>query len=153
MRGRDITHQRRPGRTWRTSDEVGLKAIRGLGPLPGRALLGKPLGKTSDDCQSMVGDSSMAPRLIPIRGDSTGPLLCPPPLEVGHVYTLDLSANRKQKTLPTQPGTYRFMVPWSPYTASDPPCDQSRETPASEEFRPFVTASSVPITIRVLGKQ
>jgi hypothetical protein len=82
---------------------------------------------------------------------SSGPLLCPTPLEVGHVYALELSANRKQKTIPTQPGTYRLIVSWSPYAASEPGCDNSSGTSRSEEPQPFVTVSSVPITIHVIA--
>lgn len=85
---------------------------------------------------------------------SSGPALCQPPLEVGHVYPLDLSASRKQKTLPTQPGTYHLTVTWSPYPAASPPCDNSKDVASdSEEFRSFVTVSSLPIAIQITGSK
>jgi hypothetical protein len=98
----------------------------------------------------IVGNNSPS-NLIFILDGSSGPDMCPVPLEVGRVYTLEQSASRKQKLLPTQPGTYRLTVTWSPYPASDPPCEKSRATSDLEKFRPFVTVSSIPISIQVTG--
>jgi hypothetical protein len=83
-----------------------------------------------------------------ISSGSSGPLVCPVPLEVGRMYYLGRPADR---LLPTLPGTYRLTVTWSPYPASDPPCDNSRATSDSQELRSIVMASSVPITIHITG--
>jgi hypothetical protein len=76
---------------------------------------------------------------------------CPVPLEVGRVYELGLPADRKHNLLPTLPGTYRLTVTWSPYPASDPPCNSLRAPSDSQQLRSFVTVSSVPITIHITG--
>ncbi len=81
---------------------------------------------------------------------SSGPLVCPAPLEVGRAYSLVYPANAKQNLLPTQPGTYRVTVTWSPYPASDPPCDNSRAPSDSPELKSFATVSSVPVTVHVI---
>ena len=86
-----------------------------------------------------------------IASGSSGPLVCPVPLEVGRVYGLGRPADRMHKLLPTLPGTYRLTVTWSPYPAADPPCDNLRATSDSQELRSFVTVSSVPITIQITG--
>ncbi|MGA8729772.1 MAG: hypothetical protein WB608_13560 [Terracidiphilus sp.] len=86
-----------------------------------------------------------------IVSGSSGPLECPVPLEVGRVYYLGRPADIKHNLLPTLPGTYRLTVTWSPYPASDPPCDKLRATSDSQELRSFVTVSSLPITIRITG--
>jgi hypothetical protein len=86
-----------------------------------------------------------------IASGSSGPVDCPVPLEVGRVYELGLPADRKHNLLPTLPGTYRLTVTWSPYPASDPPCDSLRSTSDSQEMRSFVTVSSVPIRIHITG--
>jgi hypothetical protein len=101
-----------------------------------------------DEKGSIVGNNEPSNlQFIPVSG-SSGPLVCPVPLEVGRVYELVRPA---QKLLPTLPGTYRLTVSWSPYPASDPPCDNLRATSASPEPRSFVTVSSVPITIHIIG--
>lgn len=84
-----------------------------------------------------------------IASGSSGPLQCPTPLEVGHVYELGRPADRKHNLVPTLPGTYRLIATWSPYPTSDPPCDNSRVTSDSQELRSFVTVSSMPVTIHV----
>ena len=86
-----------------------------------------------------------------IASGSSGPLDCPVPLEVGRVYELGRPADRKHNLVPTLPGTYRLIATWSPYPASDPPCDNSRATSDSQELRSFVTVSSVPVTIHITG--
>ena len=86
-----------------------------------------------------------------IASGSSGPLECPAPLEVGRVYELGRPADRKHNLVPTLPGTYRLIAMWSPYPASDPPCDNSRATSDSQELRSFVTVSSVPVTIHITG--
>jgi len=86
-------------------------------------------------------------QFITVSG-SSGPLVCPVPLEVGRVYELGRPA---QKLLPRLPGTYRLTVTWSPYPASDPPCDNLRATSDSQELGSFVMVSSVPITIHITG--
>jgi hypothetical protein len=85
-------------------------------------------------------------QFITVSG-SSGPLVCPVPLEVGRAYELGRPA---QGLLPTLPGTYRLTVTWSPYPASDPPCGGGA-TSDSQELRSFVTVSSVPITIHITG--
>lgn len=106
---------------------------------------------TDEDGLAVGNDNSS--NLVFVLNGSSGPDVCPAPLEVGHVYPLEISANRKQKLLPTKPGTYRLVVSWSPYPVSDPPCSQSRGVSDSEVFRPFVTVFSVPITIHVIPGQ
>jgi len=86
-----------------------------------------------------------------IASGSSGPLECPAPLEVGRVYELGRPADRKHNLVPTLPGTYRLIATWSPYPASDPPCDNSRATSDSQELRSFVTVSSMPVTIHITG--
>ena len=85
-----------------------------------------------------------------IASGSSGPLDCPAPLEVGRVYELGRPADRKHNLVPTLPGTYRLIATWSPYPASDPPCENSRAT-SDSELRPSVTVSSVPVTIHITG--
>src|SRR3954453_18530210 len=58
-----------------------------------------------------------------IASGSGVPLECPVPLGVGRVYILGRPADRKHNLLPPLPGTYRLIVTWNPYSASDPPCD------------------------------
>ena len=101
----------------------------------------------TDEDGLIVGNED-ASNLIVFVGGSSGPTLCPAPLQVGHVYPLDISANKKERLLPTKPGTYRLTASWSPYTVSDPPCSQSRASD-SKVLQSFVTVSSVPITIHV----
>jgi hypothetical protein len=101
-----------------------------------------------DETGRIVGNSEPSNlQFITVSG-SSGPLVCPAPLEVGRVYELGRPA---QKLLPTLPGTYRLTVTWSPYPASDPPCDNLRATSDSQELRSFVTVSSAPITIHITG--
>jgi hypothetical protein len=104
----------------------------------------------TDEHGLIVGNNDPSNLIFVVSG-SSGPGICPIPLEPGHVYSLEISANKKQKLLPTQPGTYRLTVTWSPYPASDPPCDKSKATPDSQEFHSFVTVSSTPVTIHVIG--
>ena len=55
--------------------------------------------------------------------------------------------------LPTKPGTYRIFVTWSPYTSRYATCDEvpnDSVTPGKREDS-FVTVSSTPITIRIVG--
>lgn len=85
-----------------------------------------------------------------MAGGSSDPLVCPVPLEVGRVYSLIYPANARQNLLPTEPGTYRVTVTWSPYPASDPPCDNVRARSDSQELRSFGTVSSVPVTIHII---
>jgi hypothetical protein len=105
----------------------------------------------TDEDGRVVGNKDPSNLIFVISG-SSGPIVCPAPLDVGRIYTLDFSANGKQSLLPTQPGTYRITVLWSPYTVSDPPCTNSEGASDSEEFRPFVTVSSIPITIHITGR-
>ena len=101
-----------------------------------------------DEKDRIVGNNEPSNlQFITVSG-SSGPLMCPVPLEVGRVYELGRPA---QRLLPTLPGTYRLTVTWSPYPSSDPPCDNSRATSDSQESRSFVTVSSVPITIHITG--
>jgi hypothetical protein len=106
----------------------------------------------NDEAGLIVGNNGPSNLRFVIDG-SSGPLVCPAPLEVGHVYALEISATGKESLLPTKPGTYRFTVSWSPYPVSDSPCSQSRGVPDSEVFRPFVTVSSVPIMIHLTASQ
>ena len=103
-----------------------------------------------DENGRIVGNDEPSNLHFVISG-SSGPLVCPVALEVGHVYTLEQSANRKQRLLPTQAGTYRLTVTWSPYPPSDPPCDNLKLISDSEKLRSSVTVSSVPITIYITG--
>jgi TPR repeat protein len=84
-------------------------------------------------------------------GGSSGPAVCPSPLEVGKVYPLERSA-KLQRLLPNQPGKYRMFVTWSPYPASDPPCSQLGKGTGETRFRPFVTVESAPLVIQITGK-
>jgi hypothetical protein len=103
-----------------------------------------------DEKGRIVGNDEPSNLQYIVNG-SSGSLECPVPLEVGQVYQLGLPADRKHNLLPTLPGTYRLTVTWSPYPASDPPCDNLRATSDSQELRSFVTVSSVPITIHITG--
>jgi len=103
-----------------------------------------------DEKGRIVGDDEPSNLRFIVSG-SSGPLVCPAPLEVGHVYLLEQSVNKKQKLLPTQPGIYQLTVTWSPYPASDPPCDQTEVPADSKDLRPLVTVRSVPIKIQVTG--
>jgi hypothetical protein len=103
-----------------------------------------------DENGHVIGNNSPS-NVAFVAGGSSGPLVCTPPVDIGHIYTVNLSASWKQKTVPTLPGRYRLIVTWSLYKASGPPCDPSKDAPGSDEQRPFVTASSLPITIQVLG--
>lgn len=80
-----------------------------------------------------------------------GPVFCPSPLVTGHVYALERSAKRLG-LLPRQPGTYRMFVTWSPFPASDPPCNELSRVAAGKTFQPFDTVSSAPLTIQITGK-
>jgi hypothetical protein len=84
-------------------------------------------------------------------GGSSGPAMCPSPLEGGKVYPLERSA-KLQGLLPKQPGKYRVFVTWSPYPASDPPCSQLGSATWEKRFRPFVTVASAPLVIQITGK-
>ena len=103
-----------------------------------------------DEKGRVVGNDEPSNLQFIISG-SSGPLMYPVPLEVGHIYSLEQSANRKQRQLPMHPGTYRLTVTWSPYPASDPPCDNSRLTSDSQKLASSLTVSSVPITIQITG--
>ena len=103
-----------------------------------------------DEKGQIVGNDEPS-NLEYIAGGSSGPVQCPTPLEVGRVYELGLPADRRHNLLPALPGTYRLIATWSPYPASDPPCDNSRVTSDSQELRSFVTVSSMPVTIHVTG--
>src|SRR5579863_2248509 len=63
----------------------------------------------TDEDGLIVGNNDSSNLVFVIDG-SSGPLVCPAPMEVGHVYPLEISANRKQRLLPTKPGTYRLTV-------------------------------------------
>jgi len=102
-----------------------------------------------DESGHSVGNDMPSNLQFVISG-SSGPPACPVPLEVGHVYALEQTATRKQALLPTEPGTYRLRVTWGPYAAADPPCGKSDGAIDSQAFRPFVTVSSLPITIHVI---
>jgi uncharacterized protein len=84
-------------------------------------------------------------------GGSSGPAMCPSPLEGAKVYPLERSA-KLQGLLPKQPGKYRVFVTWSPYPASDPPCSQLGSATGEKRFRPFVTVASAPLVIQITGK-
>lgn len=99
-----------------------------------------------DEKGRIVGNDEPSNLQFIVSG-SSGPLVCPVPLEVSRVYELERPV---QKLLPALPGTYRLRVTWSPYPASDPPCDNLRAT-SNSELRPFVTVSSVPITVHITG--
>jgi len=101
-----------------------------------------------DEKGRIVGNNEPSNLQFIMVSGSSGPVVCPVPLEVGRVYELVRPA---QKLLPTLPGTYRLTVTWSPYPASDPPCDNLRATSDSQEQRSFVTVSSLPITIHITG--
>jgi hypothetical protein len=103
-----------------------------------------------DEKGRIVGNEEPSNLQFIVSG-SSGPKVCPVPLEVGRVYILGRPADKKQKLLPTLPGTYRLTVTWSPYPASNPPCDNLRATSDLQELRSFVTVSSVPITIHIIG--
>jgi hypothetical protein len=100
-----------------------------------------------DEKGRVVGNNEPSNLQFIVSG-SSGPLVCPAPLEVGRVYYFGRPAD---KLVPTLPGSYRLTVTWSPYPASDPPCDNLRATSDSQELRSFVTVSSVPITIHITG--
>jgi hypothetical protein len=106
----------------------------------------------TDEHGLTVGNNAPSNLVFVISG-SSGPDLCPVPLEIGHIYTLEISANRKQKLLPTLPGTYHLTVTWSPYPAAHPPCHRLKATSDSEEFQSFVTVSSLPIAIQITGNK
>ena len=101
-----------------------------------------------DEKGRIVGNDEPSNLQFNMVSGSSGPLVCPAPLEVGRVYELVRPA---QRLLPTLPGTYRLTVTWSPYPASDPPCDNLRATSDSQELRSFVTVSSAPVTIHITG--
>jgi hypothetical protein len=86
-----------------------------------------------------------------IASGSSGSVQCPTPLDAGRVYELGLPADRRHNLVPTLPGTYRLIATWSPYPASDPPCDNAKATSESQDLRSFVTVSSMPVTIHVTG--
>jgi hypothetical protein len=104
-----------------------------------------------DEKGRIVGNNEPSNLQFIMVSGSSGLLVCPVPLEVGRVYELGRPADRKHNLLPTLPGTYRLTVTWSPYPASDPPCDNLRTTSDSQELRSYVTVSSAPITIHITG--
>ena len=104
----------------------------------------------TDEHGQRVGYDGPA-NLALVGNGSSGPYVCPTSLNVGHVYTLEQSASSRSGLLPTQPGTYRLTVTWSPYPPSDPPCVKSHEPSFSEEFQPFVSVSSPTLTIHITG--
>jgi hypothetical protein len=54
--------------------------------------------------------------------------------------------------LPKRPGTYTLVVTWSPYKTKYASCnDVPRYDPAVPSEQPFVTVSSLPLTIHVVG--
>jgi hypothetical protein len=113
------------------------------------ALIARAFHLTIIDEKGRIVGNDEPSNLQYIDSGSSGPVVCPVPLEVGRVYELGRPA--AHKLLPTLPGTYRLTVAWSPYTASDPPCDNLRVTSDSQELQSFVTVSSVPITIHIAG--
>ncbi len=78
---------------------------------------------------------------------SSGPSVCPKPLEVGKVVPLDRSLHRFG-LLPIRPGTYQLSVTWSPYHSRASEC--SSQLPVHPE-QPFVTVTSNALTVTVLG--
>jgi len=85
-------------------------------------------------------------------GGSSGPIACPSPLEIARVYPLERSAKRLG-LLPTQPGTYRITVTWSPYLQSDPPCSVFvHSVDRVRSIQTLTTVSSAPLTISITGK-
>jgi hypothetical protein len=85
------------------------------------------------------------------RDGSSGPSVCTPALPVGKVLASDRSA-KAYGLLPTRPGTYTLVVTWSPYRTKYASCnDVPRYDPAVPGEQPFVTVSSLPWTIHVVG--
>ena len=103
----------------------------------------------TDQHGAVVGNSDRS-NLYLIWSGSSGPDVCPEPLEVGRVYPLEQTASRRQALLPMKPGIYHFSVTWSPYPAADPPCSKSGRAVDPKELQPFVTVSSPSFTIKII---
>jgi len=87
--------------------------------------------------------------LMPLTGG--GPNVCPAPIAPSSVLPLEVSS-KLLRLLPSQPGTYTMTVSWRPYREHDPPCSRDAWKEKRGEILPFVTVSSVPITIRIEGE-
>jgi len=99
------------------------------------------------DADGPLENSDRLANLFAFPDGSSGPLVCPSPLEVNKVLPVDRSL-RDFGLLPTRPGTYQISVTWSPYHALFSDCLMERP-PAPE--RSFVTVTSRPVTITVVG--
>jgi hypothetical protein len=99
------------------------------------------------DADGPLENSDRRDNLRAFGGGSSGPNVCPGPLEVGKVIPLDCSL-REFGLLPTRPGTYQLSVTWSPYHSRFSACPNGRPDPPEQ---PFVTVSSNLVTITVVG--
>jgi hypothetical protein len=105
------------------------------------------------DSDGPLPGSDARSNLYSLVGGSSGPSVCTPPLPVGKVLALDRSA-KAYGLLPKRPGTYTLVVTWSPYKTKYASCnDVPRYDPAVPSEQPFVTVSSLPLTIRVVGEE
>jgi hypothetical protein len=103
------------------------------------------------DSDGPLPRSDARSNLYNFGGGSSGPSVCTPALPVGKVLALDRSA-KAYGLLPTQPGTYTLVVTWSPYKTKYASCnDMPPFDPAVPGEQPFVTVSSLPLTIHIVG--
>jgi len=95
---------------------------------------------------------------LPVRLDDSiiigrlggGPSICPAPFLPGVPVTLDRNL-RRIGLLPPNPGTYKIVAIWKPYTTRYSTCDAvPRELPSDLE-QPFVTATSGPVYVDIAG--
>ena len=100
------------------------------------------------DADGPLENSERRANLLAFFGGSSGPSVCPAPLQVGKVIPLDRSL-REFGLLPTRPGTYHLSVTWSPYHSRFSECPSHLSDPPEQ---PFVTVVSNAITILVEGK-
>jgi hypothetical protein len=106
----------------------------------------------SDDDGPLPGSEAQS-NLYKLGGGSSGPSVCTPALPVGKVLTIDRSA-KAYGLLPSRPGTYKLVVTWSPYKTKYGSCeDVPPYNPKAPTERPFVTVSSVPLTIHITGEK
>jgi hypothetical protein len=99
------------------------------------------------DVDGPLENSERRANLYAFPSGSSGPSVCPGPLEAGKVVSLDRSL-RQFGLLPRRPGTYRLSVAWSPYHSRFTECPNQRPDPAEQ---PFVTVTSNTVTITVVG--
>jgi hypothetical protein len=79
-----------------------------------------------------------------------GPSLCPAPFVRGVPVTLDRNL-RRIGLLPPNPGAYKIVAVWKPYTTRFVSCDAVPGELPSDLEQPFVTAKSGPVDINIAG--